>query len=883
MPIPPGTVIGPYEIVGWLGAGGMGEVYRARDERLGRDVAIKLIPQALATGEGRLRRFEQEARAAGQLNHPNILAVYDLGTYAGGPFIVSELLEGESLRSRLRDGPLTSRKAIDYARQISEGLAAAHDKGIVHRDVKPDNLFVTTDGRVKILDFGIAKLTAPGDDPDRTALLTETAAGMVVGTAAYMSPEQVRGETVDARSDLFSFGAVLFEMLSGRAAFSRATAAETTAAILKEDPTGLFPPTVSPALERIVTRCLEKARESRFQSARDLAFGLEVLSGTTATATSAAGAPAPRRWRAALGAGIVVLSVAAALAAWLTRGTTPATPANPLDNAQFTQLTDWEGTEGGGTISPDGRFVAFQADQTGYVNVWWSPIGGRPLNLTPSNRTLGGQGILRTVGFSGDGSQIWFMTDFGRGPLMITHTTPDAARAFLSATARGAAWSSDGTRMVFFLNGDGDPLQVADSSGADARQMEITPTDQADWSGIGTSPVHNHNPVWASDDQWIYFVHGHVPELNWTDDMDIWRIRPSGGAPERMTRHGTAVTYLTPIDTRTVLYVARAVDGSGPWLWALDVVTKATHRVSSGLEQYVSISGSRDGRHLVATLSNPTSSVWSVPLGARPAAEADAKRYAVPTTRARAPRAVEGALFYLSARGTGDELWRFDIQQNRTFEIWKGADGALAAPPAMSRDGRRIALVVRREGAQRLSIMSADGTGLQRLAESIVVHGTADWSPDGRWIAIGGRDAKGPALFKIPVDGGTPSRLVDGQAVNPVWSRDDLIVYSGSLVAGQVQLHAMRPDGSPVVLPKVETRPGGYRFLPDGTGIVFVSSSQDSNFWLFDLVTKTTRPLTRFGLHGRLREFDVTPDGTHIVFDRTQANSDIVLIDLPKK
>ena len=242
MTIAIGTKIGPYEIVGWLGAGGMGEVYRARDPRLGREVAIKLIPETFAADANRLHRFEQEARAAGQLNHPNILAVYDIGIHAGAPYIVSELLEGESLRSRLHGGALPSRKAIDYARQIAEGLAAAHDKNIVHRDVKPDNLFITNDGRIKILDFGIAKLTRPSDEAARhTGLPTETEAGMVVGTAGYMSPEQVRGESVDARSDIFSVGTILYEMLTGRPPFTRETAAETMAAILKEDPPHAIP------------------------------------------------------------------------------------------------------------------------------------------------------------------------------------------------------------------------------------------------------------------------------------------------------------------------------------------------------------------------------------------------------------------------------------------------------------------------------------------------------------------------------------------------------------------------------------------------------------------------------------------------------------------
>ena len=296
LPIATGTKIGHYEIVGWLGAGGMGEVYRARDPRLDREVAIKLIPETFATDTSRLHRFEQEARAAGQLNHPNILAVYDVGLHGGAPYIVSELLEGESLRSRLHAGALPSRRAIEYARQIAEGLAAAHERNIVHRDVKPDNLFITHDGRIKILDFGIAKLTPSGDEAgQRTRYATETEAGLVVGTAAYMSPEQVRGEAVDPRSDIFSFGAMLYEMLAGRPAFTRDTAPETMTAILKDDPQPLRAPDVPPSLARIVSRCLEKTREMRFQSARDLAFGLEVLSDTSAAASTAA-APSEATW-----------------------------------------------------------------------------------------------------------------------------------------------------------------------------------------------------------------------------------------------------------------------------------------------------------------------------------------------------------------------------------------------------------------------------------------------------------------------------------------------------------------------------------------------------------------------------------------------------------
>src|SRR6202050_2331151 len=285
MALTSGTKLGPYEIVSPLGAGGMGEVYRSRDPRLKREVAIKVLPQALSFDADRLRRFEQEALATAALNHPNILAVFDIGTIEGSPYVVSELLEGETLRERLRSGSIAVRKALDYALQIAHGLAAAHEKGIIHRDLKPENLFVTKDGRVKILDFGLAKLTQ--DEPGtHTSLPTAThgpEAAVVMGTAGYMSPEQVRGIALDPRSDIFSFGAILYEMLYGKRAFHGDTAADTMRAILKEDPPGgnQTNGNVSPALERVVQHCLEKNPEQRFHSASDIAFDLEHLSGVS--------------------------------------------------------------------------------------------------------------------------------------------------------------------------------------------------------------------------------------------------------------------------------------------------------------------------------------------------------------------------------------------------------------------------------------------------------------------------------------------------------------------------------------------------------------------------------------------------------------------------
>src|SRR6476619_2419553 len=340
MSLPAGSRLGPYEILAPLGAGGMGEVYRARDSRLGRDVAIKVLPSSFSNDPDRLRRFEQEARAAGLLNHPNVTAVYDIGTVDGAPYVVSELLEGETLRARLAGGALGPRRAVDYAIQIAHGLSAAHEKGIVHRDLKPENLFVTKDGRVKILDFGLAKLTQADSSGPQTNLPTApvnagTEPGMVLGTLGYMSPEQVRGRTADARSDIFSFGAILYEMLSGRPAFQRETAADTMSAILREDPPDLSSTNrqLPPVLDRIVHHCLEKDPEARFHSAHDLAFQLQFPATDEVSGIAAAPAAKRRTPTALLALGAIALLLAAGLTTLVLRR--PVTAASTARMVRF--------------------------------------------------------------------------------------------------------------------------------------------------------------------------------------------------------------------------------------------------------------------------------------------------------------------------------------------------------------------------------------------------------------------------------------------------------------------------------------------------------------------------------------------------------------------
>jgi len=355
-----GTKLGPYEIEGLLGAGGMGEVYRARDPRLGRFVAIKVLPAYLSNDADRLRRFEQEARATGLLNHPNVLAIYDLGTSNGAPYIVSELLEGETLRTRLAGGPLPTRKATEYGIQIANGLAAAHEKGIIHRDLKPENLFLTTDGRVKILDFGLAKLIEAEQHSvtgNSATLPSKTVPGTIMGTVGYMSPEQVRGVDTDARSDIFSFGAILYEMLSGHRAFRGESPADTISAILKEDPAELTTKTrhIPTGIERVVRHCLEKNPGERFQSARDLAFDLEALTAASGVGSDIQLLPAQKRLRV-FPALLTLLGIAALTGAFLLGRS-----ARRIATPEFRQVTFRSGTVYRARFAHDGQSILYSA------------------------------------------------------------------------------------------------------------------------------------------------------------------------------------------------------------------------------------------------------------------------------------------------------------------------------------------------------------------------------------------------------------------------------------------------------------------------------------------------------------------------------------------
>jgi len=868
-----GQRFGQYEEISPLGEGGMGQVYLAVDTRLGRKVALKLLPSSYTGDAERVRRFGQEARAASALNHPNIITIYEIGQLDGRHFIAAEYVAGETLRARLERGHLEAGEALDTAVQVASALASAHEAGIVHRDIKPENIMLRRDRIVKVLDFGLAKL-APRQAVDPqvpTKSTVKTNPGVVMGTVGYMSPEQARGLEVDHRTDIFSFGAVLYEMLTGEQAFGAGSAGEMMSAILKDEPKEITQADgkLPPQLVRIVRRCLEKRPEQRFQSASDLGFALEALALTSAPPNSAlktAVTSAPRhkfRWLAL----IAVLVVAAGVFAW---GLDRADYwwRNPLTDAQFTQLTDFPETEGDAVISRDGKFVAFISDRDGPFDVWAGQIGsGEFQNLTKGRAPDIGNPRVRNLTFSPDGSQVAMEVRIaGRSYSWAVPTMGGSVRPYMDG--KELAWSPDGTRVAYHTDTTGDPIFVS------------APDEKIGKQIYAAEPgVHCHYLAWSPDGAFIYFARGFPP-----DEMDIWRIRPTGGTAERVTFHTSRVAYPTFLNKRTLLYITRAEDGTGPWLYGMDVERRIPRRISLGVERYTSIAASADGRRLVATVANPDATLWRVPISDRVAEESAARRIVLPTVRGLSPRIGPGYLLYLSSKGGKDGIWKF--ADGTAVELWSGSHGRVLGGTTISPDGSRIAFTAQRGGRNRLYLMNSNGTSVIELADSLNVRGAPAWPPVGEWITVAADQGKSVGLFKVPLDGGPPIQLAAGEAANPVWSPDGrFLVYSGVEVGTTFPLKAITADGKPFGIPELILARGANRFsfLPGRPVLVVLKGDVwHKNFWSVDLITGQQRQLTNFGREFLINDFDVSPDGREIIFSRLKENANVILIDLPE-
>jgi serine/threonine protein kinase/Tol biopolymer transport system component len=709
MPLFSGTRLGPYEVLSLLGAGGMGEVYRARDSQLARDVAIKVLANLTADPE-RLHRFEQEARAAAALNHPNILAVYQLGTHDGAPYLVSELLEGETLREQIKRSRLPLRRTIDYGAQFARGLAAAHEKGIVHRDLKPENLFVSRDGRVKILDFGLAKLTQPRDSSDfGVSTLTEgTETGMVLGTVGYMSPEQVRGDRVDHRTDIFAFGAILYEMLAGNRAFQKPTSAETMAAILNEDPAAISEvmPSVPLALQRVVHRCLEKKPEARFQSASDLAFALEaasdsgVISGTGSALLQ--NSRTRKGWIVGLGLGIVLVAIA--LIAWWMR---PASIPVVEEVRQLTNDGNLKATFS--TIVSDGSRVFFdEMDSGNPVSMQVSAIGGQATPVPTTFRTNGG-----TAGLTPDDSALMVFDNGFASGLWLLPLPAGEPRRLGDISVNDAGFFPDG-RIVFV---NGPTLYFADRDGTNGRKI-------VDFAGTGGWPSV------SPDGKRVRFtIQG--------DDLtsSLWEIAANGtGLHQLLKGWHDPPNECCGKWTRDGKYFVFQYLNEGRWdLWALqeqsDWFHRATQlpvRLTNGPLSYTLPCPSRDREQLFVVGSKrrgelvryDTKTQQYVPYAGGPSA-------------INAQVSPDGKwVVYLSY--PEHTLWR--SRPDGTERMQLTYPPLVVLYPSISSDGSKIAFGGLRRAERNLSLYIVNMEG--GVPEKITGAGGMAWSPDGKSIAF---------------------------------------------------------------------------------------------------------------------------------------------------
>jgi len=890
MALTSGTHVGPYEILSPIGAGGMGEVYRARDPKLGRDVAVKVLPEAFTRNADRMARFHREARLLASLNHPNIASIHGFEDSSDIHALVMELVEGQTLADRIRSSSIPIDEALQIARQIAEGLEYAHEHGVVHRDLKPSNIKLASAGTVKILDFGLAKAIDSevekidiGDSPTISRMSTQ--GGIFLGTPAYMSPEQTKDKPVDKRTDIWAFGCVLFEMFTGRSAFPGDTLPDTIAAVLEREPDWqALPPEMPVRIRDLLKRCLQKDPRRRLRDIGDARIEIDDELARFRELRSAAAVPhresgrqvsppvvAPKRY-AWLPWTLLALLVVG-FGVWIIINRTRPAGENPLLDAQFTPLTDVQGVKSDPAISPDGKFVAFISDRTGTFDIWVIQANGSGQTNLTQGRFGDMRAPVRAIGFSADGSEVWSSGTQDRR-LRLWPLMGGMPHNFLDEHAAEVAWSPDGARLVYHTWEPGDPTFVADQNGANPRQI------------VQNEPgLHNHYPTWSKDGRWIYLVRGRPA----TNEMDLWRISPDGSGLEQLTRLNTDIAYPTPIDERTVLFVAHSESGAGPWLWACNTESRTSRRVSLGVEQYAALAATADGRRLAASVANPQVNLWSVPITSRIVEEDDVEPFQLPTMRALAPRFGGGSLFYLSSRNGADGLWSY--HDGQVLEIWKGSEGALHSPPAVSADGKNVAFALRqneKQQMQQMQVMATDGTRLRALSSDVDVRGAASWSPDGNWIVVAGSDRGGAGLFKLPVHGGSPVRIATGPFLDPVWSpRGDLIVYCGTQVFTFAPLLAVHPDGTPAKLPEINVQRDGerVRFLPDGTGLVYMLGSTlgRQDFWLLDLRSMRSRRLTQLSSPAVMRAFDVTPDGRRVVFDRLRENSEILLIDLAVK
>jgi Tol biopolymer transport system component len=585
------------------------------------------------------------------------------------------------------------------------------------------------------------------------------------------------------------------------------------------------------------------------------------------------------RWKfvLALAAGAAALAIGIGL--WLQR--TEYFWRNPIANARFQTVTDFDGVEQAAAVSRDGHLVAFLSDRDGQMDVWVTQVGSGEFHNLTHGSVLGlVNPSIRTLGFSPDGSLVtfWVRKPGGAsgGDISVwgVPTLGGEPRPYLEGVAE-FDWSRDGSRLAYHTPGPGDPLFVSDGS--------VRPESRP----IFTAPagLHSHFPLWAPDTAYLYFVLGGLP-----DKLDIWRIRPAGGSPEQITSHSGRVSYPVLLGRRMLMYLASDPDGSGPWLYSMDVERRIPHRLSSGFDRYTSLAASADGHRLVVTVASPKRTLWRLRINDSPGDDSSTKVSAaapislMTSSTGFSPRLGPNYLLYVSTSGSGESISK--LANGITTELWRGEGAQVFGGPAISPDGRYVAFSVRQHGQSLLYVMGADGTNARIVANSLDLEGAPAWAPDGQSITSAVNDHGIPHLFRVSIDGRSPAAFVGEYSVDPVWSPDGrFVVYSGPDIGTTFSVKAVTAEAAPYPLPAMTLTRGTRHlaFLPGGRALLLLRGEiQHKDLWLIDLETGVERQLTNLTPEFDIRDFDVSPDGREVVLERVQERSNVALLDLPR-